>query len=212
MSESRSYHQVGAHEKCPCGSGKNYIDCCLDSNVRWVKDDKGEYVRMQNFKGSPPPTDEDAEVEEMPLLKLDIVKGKYTYTKNSRMSRLSSFPPDMLKMAISVIEVEKTQVIMEAFGKFLERTHEGMSEEEADADRIEDGSYVLLLVTLDADSGRPLGIGGRRVSSMMSEASLLMLIGALEEIKTDMSLCLNVNAVINGMMGSVDYDEGDDDE
>lgn len=207
MPEQHAYHQVAAHDNCPCGSGKKYIDCCLDSNVRWVKDEKGEFLRMQNFKGAPPPTDEEVEVEEMPLLKLDIVKGKCTYTKNSRMSRLSSFPPDMLKMAVSVIEVEKTQVLMEAFGKFLERTHEGMAEEEADKDRLEDGSYVLLMVTLDADSGRPLGIGGRRVSSSMSEASLLMLIGALEEIKTDVSLCLTVNAVINGMMGSVDYDE-----
>jgi len=205
--ESESYSPVGANDDCPCGSGKKYIVCCLDSNDRWVKSDSGAFVRLKKFKGAAPYLSEETKVEEIPLLRIEVKNGKCKYEKNGRMSRLSSFPPDLLKMAISVIEVEKTQAVMEAFGKFLERTNEGVSDDEADADHLEDGSYVLLMVGIDENTGQPLGIGGRRISGVLSESSLMTLVGALEEIKTDILMCLTVNCFINGVIGGIDYGE-----
>jgi len=203
MSESHTYRQVGANEDCPCGSGKKHIDCCLDSNNRWVVDEKGTLIRMQTFKGAP--LAEESTVEEMTLLRMEVSGGKCTYQKNSHMSRLSSFPPDVLKMAISVIEIEKVQATMEAFSKYLERTQGGIGDEEADKDRLEDGTYMLLVVSVDEQTGTPVGIGGRRVSEMMSESSLMLFVGALEEIKSEFQLCLTVNSLMNGLIGTIDY-------
>jgi len=204
MSQSHSYKQVGANEDCPCGSGKKHIDCCLDSNNRWVRDEKGIAVRLQSFKGAPPAADEE-KMEEIPLLRLDVSEGRLTYQMSNRISRLSSFSPEALKLAISLVEIEKTRAVLECFGKFLERTDQGETDEEADTDHLEDGSYVILMVGVDEKTRRPVGVGGRRVSHLMSESALMTLIGALEEVKTDLSLCLTVNCLMNGMLGAVDY-------
>jgi hypothetical protein len=207
MSEKPVYRQIGAQEKCPCGSGKTYIDCCLDGKTRWLVDDDGNYVKMQNFKGNP--DIDKVPSEEIPLLRLDVSNGSLTYAKNSHLSRLASFPPDMLKMSLSVLEVEKNQAMMEAFGKYLNRTQffESSEDDQPDRDSIPDGSYILVMISVNSETGSPLGMGGQRISNMLSESSLYTLIGALEEIKTDINLCLMVNCLMNGMIGSVDYGE-----
>jgi len=178
----------------------------LDSSVRWVIDEKGAYVRLQGFKGAPQPPP-DGEMEEMPLLRLVVKDGKCTYSKSSQMSRLSGFPPDYLKLMISAMEIEKTQATLESFGKYLERTQDGAEDEEADSDRIEDGTYVLVMVGLDPESGMPVGVGGRRISESLSESSLMTLIGAYEEMRTDVLLCLIVNCLMNGAVNVVDYND-----
>lgn len=206
MADKHTYKQLGANELCPCGSGKTYIECCLDGNVRWLIDENNAYVKMQNFNGVT--GQENTPTEEIPLLKIDVNGGKIVYSKNSHLSRFASFPPDMLKMCLSVIEVEKAQSFMEAFSKYIDTTgYEENCDDNADANTLADGSYVLMMISVNAETGEPLGMGGHRISSMLSESSLLTLIGALEEIKTDLTLCLTVNCLMNGMMGAVDYGE-----
>ena len=202
MPDKHLYKQLGANEKCPCGSGKTYLECCLDGNVRWMVDEAGTLIKMQNLKRDL--KEDKVSVEEYPILRLVVEKGRMSYAKNSHISRLSSFSPDILKMILSVIEVEKVKTQMETFVKYMEHSSdEWIGGEEKD--EVPDGSYTLLMVNLDADTGEPLGMGGRHMSEELSEASLLTMIGALEEIKTDIILCLTVNCLMNGMINAVDY-------
>lgn len=207
MSEGRKYRQVSANEKCPCGSGKKYIDCCLDSNVRWVVDEDGVLVRLNNIGATSARSNDDILIEEFPLLRIDVSNGKITYSKNNKISRLSCFPPDVLKMMLSVIEIEKTQAMVEAVLKKQREEEFPVDRGDFDTDSIQDGTYILLMVAVDSETGNPTGIGGSRVSGMLSESSVLRLVGALEEIKTDILLCLTINAVMNGMIGVMDYDD-----
>lgn len=201
MGEKKVLRTVGANEPCPCGSGKLHIDCCLDGPNRWVVDGNGNIIQLKTLQKSEP-SGEDVDVEEIPLLRLTVEHGKLSYTKSVSMSAIAGFPADMIRLMISSIEVEKQQVCMEAFGTFLERS-EMLGDEEADRDTLGDGVYDLLIVAVDGD-GNPLGLGGRRVSESLSEDSMLGLIGAMEEIKIDLTLCLTMNCIMNGMMGTVD--------
>lgn len=206
MSEShRKYQQIGAQEDCPCGSGKKYIDCCLDGNIRWMVDESGKPFKMQAFKNV---SSSATMSEDIPLLSVEVKDGNITYSKNSHISRLSGFPPEVLKTTLSVIEVEKMQTVFEAFGKYLQRTHfEDDVEEDTPEEPIPDGEYTLLMVSIDEETGQPLGMGGRRISHLIGESSLMTLIGAYEEIRTDLMLCLTVNCLMNGILGAVDYDD-----
>lgn len=197
------YRQVGAQDQCPCGSGKKYIDCCLDGNTRWLVGESGETIRMQTFSKDAP---QEGEVEDIPLLRLDVQGGKLAYAKNSHISRLAGFPPESLKMCLSVLEVEKTKALLDCFGMYLER-NQGILPGEGDREPacLADGSYVLVMVRVDCASGHPIGMGGRSVSESLDEQQVMSLIGAYEEIKTDISLCLMVNSMMNGIIGSVDY-------
>lgn len=199
MSE-KSLRGVGANEPCPCGSGKKHIECCLDGPNKWVVDEDGNTIRLKSLHSGP--SAEDVPVEKIPLLRLTVEDGRLIYTKSVSMSRIAGFPSDMIRLMISSIEVEKQQTSMETFNAFLERTQE-FDDDVADSDDIEEGVYDLLIVAIDGD-GNPLGLGGQRVSEYLSEESLLGLIGALEEIKTDLMLCLTMNCIMNGMMGTVD--------
>lgn len=201
MSEKKILRAVGAHEPCPCGSGKLHIDCCLDGPNKWVVDEDGNTIQLKSLQKSAP-SKEKVDAEEIPLLRLTVENGKLSYTKSVNMSAIAGFPGDMIRLMISSIEVEKQQVSMEAFGMFLERS-QYLEDDEADRDTLEDGVYDLLIVAVDSD-GNPLGLGGRRVSENLSEDSMLGLIGAMEEIKTDLTLCLTMNCIMNGMVGTVD--------
>ena len=210
MSEKKILQRVGANEPCPCGSGKTHIECCLDSASNWVKDEQGNTILLKSLqRDTPKPSKEEDSVEEIPLLRLNVKDGKFTYTKSVSMSRIAGFPADMIRFMISSIEVEKQQVSMEAFGSYINRSElldigEDEPEEDlADTDSLGDGTYDLLITAVDGD-GVPQGLGGTRISESLSEESLLGLIGALEEIKTDITLCLIMNCMMNGMMGTVD--------
>lgn len=203
MSDNRKLRGVGANEPCPCGSGKLHIDCCLDGPNRWVVDEDGNTILLKSLHKQPPPKEE-IDVEEIPLLRLTVEGGKLGYTKSVSMSSIAAFPADMIRLMISSIEVEKQQVSMETFRAYLERSQMlGDDDGSADGDTLEDGVYDLLIVAVDVD-GNPRGLGGRRVSESLSEDSMLGLIGALEEIKTDLTLCLTMNCMMNGMMGTMD--------
>lgn len=212
MGDNRILQRVPASDPCPCGSGKTHIECCLDGPNRWVKDEEGNVILLKSFQRTAPlpATKEDDSVEEIPLLRLKVEDGKLTYTKSVSMSRIAGFPADMIRLMISSIEVEKHQVSMEAFGGYLNRSDkleedilEDKDEDDANYNTLADGTYDLLITAVDVD-GTPLGLGGMRVSESLSEESLLGLIGALEEIKTDITLCLVMNCMMNGMMGTVD--------
>lgn len=45
--------QVGANEPCPCGSGKKYIECCLDKGFEFVKNEEdGKVSKRIKFRQS----------------------------------------------------------------------------------------------------------------------------------------------------------------
>ncbi len=43
--ELLSHEELDADEPCPCGSGKNYGDCCWDKDFVWTRDEQGKIYR-----------------------------------------------------------------------------------------------------------------------------------------------------------------------
>jgi hypothetical protein len=196
--EKSAYRQLGAQESCPCGSGEKYIDCCLDKNIRWLINEDGTTIKTQPFGG---PQNNPVNSEDIDILRMTVEGGKISYAKNNQVSHFHTFPSDFLKMMLSVIEVQKSQALLEALNKSL-CSHNDLVEDSSE--ELTDGTYIILLVSVDAETGYPVGIGGRSITNMLSETSLMTLIGAFEEIRTDVMLCLTVNSMMNGMLGAVD--------
>lgn len=55
--------QVGANEPCPCGSGKKYIECCLDKGYEFVRSTSGKVSKRVKFRKSKKPKKSDVEKE-----------------------------------------------------------------------------------------------------------------------------------------------------
>jgi len=207
------YQPVGAGEQCPCGSGKPYLECCLDREFKYMRDEKGKVIKLpHNFEVRSLPkkqesnvekkerSDDEPEVKDIsPLLVIDICEhGEFSVHIMINID-LNKVQLCDLKAIMGFIERQKVVVAIAI-------TRGGKKREMKE-------DVIPMVVTGTDEDGEIIMIGGARPEDLQGfeEKNLLEVVDYLEELRMSLMAITIQKTIAHFMFPHSDFDDDEDD-
>lgn len=209
---SKKINMVGGGERCPCGSGRLYRECCLKGEARYFRDESGKVVKF-NIDCVPGVVVESGECGhdcercerhgEQPLVLAVVTEEGGTHTHFDA----TEIGPTEIKHVIALIalvqsRVERALVVgaMAIGGGVVDESLRGQ--------------VVLLLLARRGEGGGDLEVGGAESFVGVPLEALESAVGGLARLQLEMTLALHHMGMLFGfhsIMGD-DLEESDDDD
>jgi hypothetical protein len=204
---------VGAHETCPCGSGKEYIDCCLDKKFRYVKDEHGTITKIEphmpamSKRKTPIGEDEDNglspedldDFDINPLLVFALCEHGHVHCSTTIQMDMDKVDVEDLKSICSFIERQKARVTI------------AMSHNDPTKKPEVDEAIPLVVLFIDQE-GYIQGMGGATVEHLIGfpMEEMLETIDCLEELRMNI-MGIALHKLIDQFMFPGEQDDEEDD-
>jgi hypothetical protein len=213
---SKKEKMLGAAELCPCGSGKQYIDCCLDKRFQfiYVKDEEGNITKKKTEAPKQESTEEDeklnflehAETVAPFIWVIFDEEGAPAFKMNETLLLSPFLPINFLKHLICIVGDVKAIVLSAINAPVNEiRKNETMH---------------LLCIGFDEEQD-PCGFGSTINVQNIPDPFLFSMAGFLDGVQFSIYSAIQIKSNIISMKHlkdfmdynpDEDYDEDDDDE
>lgn len=200
----KDHQMIGANEPCPCGSGSVYLECCLNSNTRYVRDKSGKVIKV-DLKFTPSAKKDSSEdgYEVVPLV---IVNEEGNVGSSFYAGTfLNALDIPDIKFLISHIEVTKHHLTRAIIP--------GGRKSKKDFPLV---LFSILLFKIDEDDDdfdlAGCGCGKVEDFSMLDEDTIDVALVTLESIKTNLFLILIQKSMTWGLISPMIDDDDEDEE
>jgi hypothetical protein len=197
---------VGSSEPCPCGSGQTYLECCLNSSVRYFRDESGAVTRYDmRFEKKAPSTSPDGVcpdcggVSDSLIALVSIEKDGSVGTIANRFF-MRSLDGSCLQDMIKSLEVVRVRLLR----AYLDPANKGTCSGEV---------VTVFFAGLDDDDD--IAFSGEEKFSDIPLSTLETALCSVEGLKTVLLIFLVQEGFTRGMDSLLDaqgFDEGDEDD